>query len=133
MSSLAGIFSGRRSGWRWIWVSGWLWVTGGSGGVWAGESGYAAWRSGEFSVEEVADAGISGPDEDPDGDGLENWREWLRATRPKAAGGEDHGKLWRDGNWLGITFTRQATLAPGYAVGGEASADMADWSLPVVE
>lgn len=119
---------------RWFGSGAWLLVM-----LWTAEArgeaalSFAEWRLREFSVAERMEVGISGSEADPDGDGLKNWSEWLRGTGPKSATGADEGTAWRDGSWLGILYTRLATAPVGHWVGGEASNDLADWSLPVVE
>ena len=43
---------------------------------------YADWAAARFTPEELADSAVSGPDADPDGDGLSNRQEFLAGTDP---------------------------------------------------
>jgi hypothetical protein len=80
-----------------------------------------AWRAREFTVAELANPAISGADADPDGDGMANWREWLRGSPPKDAAEPGHAKVRREGNWLALTYTRLETMSAGYSVRCEGS------------
>ncbi len=51
-----------------------------------GVADFAAWRAASFSTAELADPGISGPDGDPDRDGLANLLEAALGTGPKNPG-----------------------------------------------
>jgi hypothetical protein len=47
-----------------------------------GRIGFALWQAEQFNPEQLADAGISGPDADPDGDRSSNRQEFLAGTAP---------------------------------------------------
>ncbi|MDQ8183427.1 hypothetical protein [Pelagicoccus sp. SDUM812005] len=48
-------------------------------------SSYAEWRSHFFSESDAANDALSGPDQDPDADGLSNLSEYLHSTLPQQA------------------------------------------------
>lgn len=50
--------------------------------VGAGAPTFTAWRDGQFSVDELADPEISGPDADPDADGVTNLMEYALGGLP---------------------------------------------------
>lgn len=95
--------------------------------------GFAAWRNHVFSEADQADDTVSGPQADADGDGVENWREWLRGSHPKIRA--DHGQsgMRREGNRIVMTYTRMENMPAGYSVRSGASFDLEDWSVPVDE
>lgn len=93
---------------------------------------YVVWSEARFSAVEQPDASISGPEADPDGDGLPNLLEYalggdprsvLSAPRPGLVVGEP-------GAPLALTFARTADAALVYRV--EASADLATWQTVFV-
>ncbi len=87
---------------------------------------FAGWQALHFTAEELADQGISGPDADPDGDGLTNLQECAAGTDPNVP------------NIPGITVTVGAgtvalTFPQTLTVGGlsysvETSTDLATWT-----
>jgi subtilisin family serine protease len=95
--------------------------------------GLEAWREREFSAAELSDPSISDPSADADGDGLENWREWLRGSDPKNRASRGQGLMRREGNWLVLTYTRLENMPLGHAVRASASSDLSDWSVPLDE
>ena len=46
---------------------------------------YDQWRTGLFTPAEIANPAISGPNADPDQDGLQNYLEYAMGTQPKVA------------------------------------------------
>jgi hypothetical protein len=52
-------------------------------------TGYTLWKYTQFTAEEREDDEISGPQANPDGDGLTNLEEYLRGTLPKEANFEN--------------------------------------------
>jgi hypothetical protein len=95
--------------------------------------GRDAWRTQQFSVAELADPAISGDEADADGDGLENWREWLRGSDPKDGADRGQGPLRREGNWIVMDYTRMENLPPGHDIRCNASFDLTGWAVPVDE
>lgn len=92
-----------------------------------------AWSAREFSAAELADPGISGPDADPDGDGLANWREWLRGSKPKDGKDRGQGVLRREGRWMVLSYSRMEVLPEGASVRCQGSTDLSGWESPVDE
>lgn len=92
-----------------------------------------AWRNLHFTAAELEDASISGPDADPDGNGLENWREWLRGSDPKNPNSRGQGEMRREGDWIVMTYTRLETMPPGHSVRASGSFDLDDWTPPLNE
>lgn len=91
------------------------------------------WKNQMFSVEELSDPSISDPNADADGDGLENWREWLRGSDPKNRASHGQSPMRREGNWIVMTYTRLENMPAGHAVRASASSDLSNWSVPLDE
>ena len=49
---------------------------------------YDEWAEDQFSADELSDPSISGPEADPDGDGLNNFREYVHGLPPNVSGPE---------------------------------------------
>jgi subtilisin family serine protease len=94
---------------------------------------FEGWRQLHFDTEQLTNAAISGDEADADGDGLENWREWLRGSDPTTPDDRGQGAMRRQGDWMVFTFTRIENLPAGHTVRPGATADLATWSLPLEE
>ena len=72
---------------------------------------FAGWRQDHFSEGEGSDPSISGPDADPDGDGLSNFLEFALGLDPRvsdAAGAVVGGKMEDGGeSYFSLTFRRR--------------------------
>ena len=95
--------------------------------------GFDAWRNHVFSETDRADATISGPQADADGDGVENWREWLRGSHPKNRAEHGQGAMRLEGNRITMIYTRLENMPAGHSVRSSASFDLNDWLVPVDE
>ncbi len=83
------------------------------GGLPEGSLDFAGWQSGIFTAAELADLTISGPDEDPDGDGWSNFFEFALGSLPlvnSSSPGVLQSALQEiDGeHFLTLSFTRSA-------------------------
>ncbi len=89
------------------------------------------WQSSHFTTEEIADATISGPQADPDGDGVANFLEYAFGLDPMTPAREGLPVLNTariDGaDYLSLSFSRLKTSDDlTYVV--EVSSDLARWS-----
>ena len=91
------------------------------------------WKNQHFSASQLINPAISGDAADADGDGLQNWREWLRGSDPQNRASRGQGEMRREGDWVVITYDRLENMPTGHAVRASASTDLADWSLPLDE
>ncbi|HLS28600.1 MAG TPA: hypothetical protein VK041_08105, partial [Opitutales bacterium] len=91
--------------------------------------GYAAWAETYFNSSEMENPSISGPNADPDGDGITNLLEYAfggnpldsdRSILPFTATAEEGGE-----EYLTITFTRPSDIDLSYEI--EASGDLDVW------
>jgi endoglucanase Acf2 len=91
---------------------------------------YEAWRSSSFSAADAANALISGPDADPDGDGLSNLVEFYLVLDPTSASGNEV-TVTRSGNEVAIRFTRDLSAAAEVSLKVESSSDLNEWDNAV--
>jgi len=95
-------------------------------------SGYATWRALKFTTLEAADNAVSGPDADPDGDGLKNVVEYAFDTDPKsgAASASAPSVSVTSTEWI-YTYTRPADR-PDLTYTVQASTNLTDWTTITV-
>lgn len=82
---------------------------------------FAAWQTLSFNAAERANPAISGPDADPDGDGIPNGVEFLTGTTPRASSSPAMRILPRIGVEISRINGRTGTLS------GEVSSDLQTW------
>ncbi len=73
-----------------------------------------AWRMAHFTEEAVNDPAISGPEADPDGDGISNEGEYVFGTAPRGGHAPPALQLQRNGPDVILTFTASAAAGAGY-------------------
>lgn len=92
---------------------------------------YQDWRTSHFTADELANAAISGPTADPDGDGVNNLLEYafgLDPTDTSRDGLPAMSTTRVDGaDYLAISFTR-LKISGDLIYTVEASSDLANWS-----
>lgn len=88
------------------------------------------WKSDHFSAAELGDPAISGDDADPDGDGLNNWQEYLHLSNPKEAASRGIVSTRVEGGYLFTIFTRNAGIEGGLSLLSQGSRDLNDWNAP---
>ncbi|GAA5481256.1 lamin tail domain-containing protein [Haloferula sargassicola] len=92
---------------------------------------FAAWSAGQFSAAELADPAISGPEADPDHDGLANLLEFALGTTATVsdASGTVVGSVVSDGgeDYLALGF-RQRNGSENLAYSVERSEDLGSWA-----
>jgi len=91
-----------------------------SGDIVDTDSGFEAWRKEHFNESELLDPGISGPDADPDGDGIPNLMEYAMGLNPRGydevkyvCGGLTNlvsNAAAPDGNYLYLRYRRKNEL-----------------------
>lgn len=94
---------------------------------------FEAWQTLHFRTAELANPSISGYNVDADGDGFENWREWLRGSDPHKRGSLGQSQPRLIGNWLVMTYSRLENPPSGHGVRASASQDLRSWLLPFDE
>jgi len=92
---------------------------------------YYGWDNFHFTGAERDDPAVSGPEADPDGDGMENFAEYAFGMDPRRAGGSAVAFAWADGR-PAVRFLR-----PTHAIDVEydllASDDLDHWSPVAAE
>lgn len=90
-------------------------------------SPFLAWRANAFTRDEIEDLTISGPDEDPDGDGFTNIAEYALGLNPKAVDGAPYVRnSIREATGDGVIFTiRRRMNQPDATFAFEAAASPA--------
>jgi hypothetical protein len=84
---------------------------------------FASWQASEFTPTELPDPDISGPDADPDMDGLKNIIEFAFGLNPKSGVSLQVPQAQRIGVDFGVTFTEPARIT-GVTYGAEWSTTM---------
>jgi subtilisin family serine protease len=90
----------------------------------------ATWKSQHFSVAQLADAAVSGDNQDPDGDGLKNWQEYLHASQPLNALSRGVTPLTIEAGMMRCLYTRNLGAVNGGTVFSQASRDLTQWNAP---
>ena len=94
-------------------------------------TGYAAWQQAKFTVGEVADANISGPNADPDGDGFSNLVEYALGLEPKSPSTSGLPAVSSDATHWIYTYTRPVGVSDvTYEV--QFSTTLTTWGVPGV-
>ena len=94
---------------------------------------YAEWRK-RFGLNRHVPS-ISGPDADPDKDGVRNWMEYALGGDPQRAaegGLEDFKEIEVVDGYLRMVYTRRRGMDHRYDVYGAASRDFVDWDSPEI-
>lgn len=90
-------------------------------------AGFSAWRNLKFSIAELADVTISGPNADPDGDGYSNFLEYALGLEPNNPDSIGLPEVGATATELTYTYARPADRADvTYAV--EVSHDLVTWT-----
>jgi len=88
---------------------------------------FSSWRTARFTSGELADANISGPNADPDGDGYPNLLEYALGLEPKSADSTGLPELGTTATDWVYTYTRPADRSDlAYTV--EVSTDLGSWT-----
>lgn len=87
---------------------------------------FTAWREANFSAAELAEAGVSGENADPDRDQFTNREEFIAGTRPKDSASYLHvAEVGREDDDVVIRF--EAVGDRSYAVEARANAEAGTW------
>lgn len=86
----------------------------------------ADWKTASFSASEQANTTISGPQADPDGDGVSNLFEYALALDPMKASAAGQPKVTRNNGVLNMSYVRRMDVSDvNYTV--EVSSDLITW------
>ena len=92
---------------------------------------YSGWSSAHFNAVQQANTSLSGPNADPDGDGISNLLEYALGLDPLAAGASPVSvSLANDGTsgpYLTLTY-RRSTSTSGVTFYGDTAATLPNWS-----
>ena len=90
-------------------------------------TGFALWQSDHFTASELVDPAVSGPNADPDGDGLPNLLEYALGLEPWGPGTTGLPTISLNAMNLVLTYTRPVSVTDvTYAV--EVSTDLTTWT-----
>ena len=93
---------------------------------------YAGWSSSHFTAAQLANAAISGPNADPDGDGISNLMEYALGLDPLNGnvlpGAVSLAYNGSNGPFLTLTYRRNASTS-GVTFYGDTTATLPNWSL----
>lgn len=92
---------------------------------------FAAWTTNAFTAAERGDSGVSGPQADPDGDGLSNLGEWAMGLDPRSADHTPSPAEWLDDagqTYLGLR-ARRSLSATGLGFFSDTGDRPHDWTL----
>lgn len=96
-------------------------------------SSFDRWKRANFTLSERFNSSASGPDADPDKDGVRNWMEYALGGDPKQAaarGLDDFKEIEVIDGYLRMVYTRRRGMDHRYDVYGAASRDFVDWDSP---
>ena len=92
---------------------------------------YSDWKNSSFTAGEAANASISGPDADPDGDGASNLVEYARGTDPKSWDAAAFAPVTIEsvsGQNYGVVRYRYRLAAEDAVLTPQTSTDLATWT-----
>lgn len=93
----------------------------------------AAWKSSQFSEQQLLDPEISGDDADPDGDGVRNWMERHHGSAALDRNSTGILSVAVDGEFLRCIYTRHTGIAGSAPLVCQAGRGMADWDSSELE
>lgn len=91
----------------------------------ASHSGFTAWNSNSFTPSQLLDQAISGPNADPDADGIPNLLEYALDTQPLSSGSSPQLNPVLASGRMSLTFNRMRSELT-YVV--EGSSDLTTWT-----
>jgi hypothetical protein len=90
----------------------------------------ASWKSNLFSPAQLVDDAVSGDNQDPDGDGLKNWQEYLHASHPLDSLSRGMTPITLEGGFMRCLYTRNLGAVNGGTLFSQASRDLVGWNSP---